>query len=82
VLTEADGAPLAGKTVSFETQIKSRGTLVWVTIGTAITDTSGAAALEVPAKYATDRSGSPLRAGFQGDTSFIASSATALIVRN
>ena len=79
-LKEADGAALAGRTVTFAAQEKLRNQLVWTTIGTATTDANGVARFEIPTKYA-QKTKTPIRAAFAGDTSFLASTANAFAYR-
>lgn len=79
-LKEADGAALSGQTITFQAQEKIRNQLVWTTIGTAVTDASGVARLEVPTKYA-QKAKTPIRATFAGDASFLGSTGNAFSYR-
>jgi len=79
-LTEADGAPLAGRTVTFAVEQKVRGRLTLVEFGTATTDAAGVATLEVPARYVSTAK-TPIRATFAGDSSFLGSSGSAFAYR-
>ncbi|HYU78128.1 MAG TPA: FG-GAP-like repeat-containing protein, partial [Vicinamibacterales bacterium] len=80
VLMEVDGAPLPGRTLTFEIQTKVKNAIVWVAIGNATTDSAGAASVEVPSRYLTPTP-TPIRAAFGGDASFVAATATASAVR-
>jgi hypothetical protein len=79
-LTEADGVPLAGKTIEFLVQQKVRGQLVWTSFGTAVTNLSGIATKTVPARYVSNVK-RPIRVIFAGDTSFAGSIAGAFVYR-
>lgn len=79
-LTEADGVPLAGRTIAFLIQDKVRGQLVWTSLGTAVSNASGIATLTVPTKYVSNTR-RPLRGVFAGDASFAGSSAEAFVYR-
>jgi hypothetical protein len=80
-LKEADGAALAGRTLSFQVQAKVKGQVTWVTIGSAATDSTGGASLPVPARY-VNRTPNPMRVVFEGDASFLPSQAEVAVYRN
>jgi hypothetical protein len=79
-LSEADGAKLAGQTVSFETQDKVRSKMVVTQLGTAVTDSQGVARLTIASKYlsTTPR---PVTARYAGNTSYLSTSATINVTR-
>jgi hypothetical protein len=71
-LTEADGAPLASRTVTFLVQQKVRNQLTYQQLGTATTNAAGVASFTVPTKYVT-KTPTPIRATFAEDASFLGS---------
>lgn len=75
-LKEADGGALAGRTIRFEYQDKIRNGVVWRSLGTAVTSSTGVASFTVP-KNLISSAKRPIRATFDGDTSFLTSTVTA-----
>jgi hypothetical protein len=80
-LKEADGMPLAGRTIEFLVQDKVRSELVWTSLGTAVTSASGIATKTIPMKYVS-KMPRPIRAVSAGDTSFAGSGADAFAYRD
>jgi hypothetical protein len=80
-LTEADGATLAGRTVTFLIEQKVRNQTMFVQMGTAQTNASGVASFTVPSKYVS-KSRTNIRASFAGDGSFLGSQDDAQAYRN
>jgi hypothetical protein len=75
-----DGGPLAGQTISFFVADKVNGRKTATLVGTAVTDSSGVAAIEIPPRYVSgSRRG--MLATFDGDRDFVRSSATAFTYR-
>jgi hypothetical protein len=83
-LTEADGAALPGRMVTFYVEEKVRGQIVWTQLGTVATDSLGQASLEFPPKYASSNPKAlrPIRAVFATDDSFLDSAADAYVYRS
>ncbi len=75
-LTEADGVPLAGKSITFYVQDKVKGAVVYTAVGTVLTDGNGQASLTIPTRYISG-SPRPIRAVFAGDGDFLGSTANA-----
>jgi hypothetical protein len=71
-LKEADGVPLAEKTITFFVEQRTKKTTSWVAVGTAVTGTNGTATVTIPTKYLTPQP-KPIRAEFAGDGSFLTS---------
>jgi hypothetical protein len=80
-LTDSDGAPLAGRSITFYVENKVKSELVWVPIGTAVTDATGTANQSVPTKYLSKRA-RPIAAGFAGDGGYSSAFATAIAQRS
>lgn len=76
VLRENDNAPLGGRTIRFYSD--DRGT--WTLVDTAVTAANGSATGDIPAKYVSKKPGA-IRAVFDGDPSFLPSSADATASR-
>jgi FG-GAP-like repeat len=77
-LKEADGAPLAGQTITFLVQQKVRNTITYNVMGTAQTNASGVATFTVPTKYVgTARAKTPIRATSAEDASFLGATGNA-----
>ena len=79
-LSEADGATLSGRTIEFFVEVKSKGGVTFVSIGTATTDADGVASKSIPRKYVSETP-RPIRATFAGDASFLPSSDDAVVYR-
>lgn len=79
-LRESDGAPLAGKEVTFLVQDRVRSQLVYTAIGTAVTDGDGVASRTIPVRYVS-KVKRPIRATFSGDESFLGATADAFAYR-
>jgi hypothetical protein len=79
-LKEADGAALPGKTIRFYVQDRVKNQTVYTLIGAAQTNPSGVASLEIASQYISS-SKKPIRATFEGDASFINSTADAFAFR-
>jgi hypothetical protein len=79
-LKEADGMPLAGRSVEFLVQDKIRGQVVWTSLGTTVTNAAGVATTTIPTRYVA-KTPRPIRAVFTGDTSFAGSGAAASAYR-
>jgi hypothetical protein len=79
-LTEADGAPLVGRTVSFYVETKVTGVTQFVLLGTDATNGAGMASLEVPTKYVS-KVQRPIRAVFTEGPNFLGSQADAFVYR-
>ncbi|HEX2196924.1 MAG TPA: hypothetical protein VHJ76_08360 [Actinomycetota bacterium] len=75
-----DGGMLAGRTISFFVADKVNGRKTTTLLGTATTDESGIATMEIPQRYV---SGTPrtIRATFDGERDFAGSTATASAYR-
>lgn len=79
-LSEADGATLDGRTVEFFVEVKIKGDLKFVSIGTATTNADGVASTSIPRKYVSETP-RPIRATFAGDVSFLSSTDDAVVYR-
>ena len=79
-LTEADGAPLAGKTIAFFAEEKVKGKTVFTSVGTAKTDANGVASLTYPTRLIS-KTKRPIRATFEEDASFLSSTGNAFVYR-
>jgi hypothetical protein len=79
-LREADGAPLAGKSVVFYVQKAGSAGAILTVFGSAPTDGSGVASIQVPSKYVTTQP-RQLQAVFNSDDSFLGASVTARVYR-
>lgn len=78
-LTEADGMPLAGRTIRFTTEVTTRNVPKTVELGTAVTDGLGVARLAVPNKYLNAER--TMVAEFAGDADFLGSSGVTTLSR-
>ena len=79
-LSEVDGATLAGRTIQFFVQVKTKRGLEFVSIGTATTDAAGVASKSIPTKYVSETPRA-IRATFAGDASFLSSTDDAVVYR-
>ena len=75
-----DGAMLAGRTISFFVADKVGGRKTATLVGTAVTDASGIATIEIPQRYVSS-SRRAITAKFDGERDFLPSSATASAYR-
>ncbi len=80
-LREADGASLAGKGVLFYVQKANSQGSILIFFGSALTDATGVASIEVPGKYVTTQP-RQLRAVFNSDDSFLSASVNASVYRS
>ncbi len=71
-LAEGDGPGLAGRTVELFAEVKQKGQLVFVSIGSVQTGPGGTATASIP----TANKGARIRATYAGDGSFLGASAT------
>lgn len=79
-LTDSDGAPLAGYTLTFWVYEKVRNEWVYTVLGTAVTDSNGQATIEIPTKHISEKE-RPIRVTYGGDDTYSASQADAVAYR-
>jgi hypothetical protein len=80
-LTEADGAPVAGRSIRFYVETRSGREIGRTLLGTAVTGADGRASLTVPPHYSVSERRHRIEAVFEADDTFAGAAAAAFAYR-